>query len=80
MQNIHYELRKHKASYKHASSIYITLKHRFLKEENNVTSVFYILNKIDFSLISHFFNIIRLSLACLNRDIYIHINVFFLCT
>ena len=55
--------RRYKISYKHVSSIFITLRHRFLKEENNVISVFYILNKTNFSLILHFFNIIRLSLA-----------------
>ena len=43
-------------------------------------SVFYILNKIDFSLILYSFNIIRLSLACLDRGICTHINVFFLYT
>ena len=43
----------------------------------NVTSVFYIFNKANFSLISHFFYITRLSLACFNRDICIYINVFF---
>ena len=49
--------RRYKANYKHISSIFITLKHRFLKKENNVISVFYIFNKTNFSLILHFFNI-----------------------
>ena len=43
-----------------------------------VTSVFYIFSKIDFFLISHFFNITRLSLACLNKGICIYLNVFFM--
>ena len=55
------------------------LKHRFLKREDNVTSVFYIFNKINFSLTLYFFNIIRLSLAWFNKGIYFYINVFFLC-
>ena len=55
--------RRHKISYKHISSIFIALKYRFLREEDNVISVFYIFNKADFSLISYFFNIIRLSLT-----------------
>ena len=67
-------------NHKYAFSIFITLKHRFLKEKDNVTSVFYILNKIDFSLTLHFFDITRLSLTCLNKDIRIYINVSFLCT
>ena len=79
MYDINYELRRRKANHKHTSSIFITLKYRFLKERDNVMSVFYILNKTNFSLTSHFFNIIRLSLACLDRDIYTYINVFFLC-
>ena len=58
-----YELRRLKISYKRISSIFITLRYRFLKEKDNVTSVFYIFNKINISLISHFFNIIRLNLA-----------------
>ena len=33
--------------------------------------------KVNFSLISHFFNITRLSLTCLNKDICIYLNVFF---
>ena len=45
-------------------------------------SVFYIFkinifSKTDISLTSHFFNITRLDLACLNRDIYIYLKVFF---
>ena len=79
-QNINYELRRHKINHKHAFSIFITLKHRFLKGGDNVTSVFYIFNKVDFSLTSHFFDIIRLDLTCLDRGIRTHINVFFLCT
>ena len=55
--------RKYRISHKHTSSIFITLKHRFLKKRDNVISVLYILNKVDFSLISHFFNITRLSLT-----------------
>ena len=55
--------RKYKISYKHTFSIFITLKYRFLKEGNNVINVFYIFNKINFFLISHFFDIIRLNLT-----------------
>ena len=55
--------RRYKINYKYIFSIFITLKHRFLREKDNVISVFYIFNKIDFFLTSHFFNIIRLSLA-----------------
>ena len=55
--------RKYKINYKHTSSIFIALKYRFLKRKNNVINVFYIFNKVDFSLTSHFFNIIRLSLT-----------------
>ena len=58
-----YELRKFKISYKRTSSIFIALKHRFLKREDNITSVSYIFNKINISLTLHFFNIIRLSLT-----------------
>ena len=54
--------RRYKISYKHISFIFITLKHRFLKKKN-IISVFYILNKINFFLTLHFFNITRLSLA-----------------
>ena len=54
---------KHKINYKHIFSIFIALKHRFLKEKNNVISVFYIFNKVDFSLTLYFFNITRLNLA-----------------
>ena len=50
--------RRYKISYKHNFSIFITLKYRFLREKDNIISVFYIFNKINFSLISHFFNII----------------------
>ena len=55
--------RRYKTSYKYISSIFIALKHRFLKKRDNVTSVFYIFNKTNFSLISHFFDITRLSLT-----------------
>ena len=55
--------RKYKINYKHIFSIFITLKYRFLKKRNNVINVFYIFNKVNFFLISHFFNIIRLSLT-----------------
>ena len=58
-----YELRKFKTNYKRTSSIFIALKHRFLKERDNVTSVSYIFNKINISLTSHFFNITRLNLT-----------------
>ena len=72
-----YELRRLKASYKRLSSIFSTLKHRFLKGKNNVTSVFYIFNKTAFLIKLIIFNIIRLSLTCLDKDIYFYINVFF---
>ena len=55
--------RRYKISYKHIFLIFIALKHRFLKKKDNVISVFYILNKTNFFLILHFFNIIRLSLT-----------------
>ena len=55
--------RRYKINYKYISSIFIALRYRFLKKENNVTSVLYIFNKVNFSLILHFFNIIRLSLT-----------------
>ena len=55
--------RRYKINYKHIFSIFIALKHRFLKKENNITSVFYISNKINFSLTLYFFNIIQLSLT-----------------
>ena len=58
-----YELRRLKTSYKRTSSIFIALKYRFLKERDNVTSVLYIFNKINISLTSYFFNIIRLNLT-----------------
>ena len=70
--------RRYKINYKHISSIFIALKYRFLKKKDNITSVFYIFNKIDFSLISYFFNIIQLSLTWFNKDIYFYINIFFL--
>ena len=52
----------------------------FERNELNVTSVFYILNKAVFLIKLIIFNITRLSLACLDRDICFYINVFFLCT
>ena len=58
-----YILRKFKTSYKRTFSIFITLRHRFLKERNNVTSVFYFFNKTNISLTSYFFNITRLNLT-----------------
>ena len=86
-----YKLQRFKTSHKRSSPIFPALRHRFLKERNNVTSVLYIFNKIIFliRLILNkaiflikliIFNIIRLSLACLDRGIYFYINVFFLCT
>ena len=75
-----YELRRLKVSYKRLFPIFSTLRHRFLKKENNVTSVFYILNKAVFLIKLIIFNIIRLSLACLDKGICFYINVFFLCT
>ena len=74
--NCGYELRKLKISYKRFFSIFIALKHRFLKEENNVTSVFYILSKADFLIKLIIFNITQLNLACLDRGICFYINVF----
>ena len=59
------------------ATVFIALRHRFLKERDSVISVFYIFNKTNISLTSHFFNTIRLSLACLGRDIYFFINGFF---
>ena len=73
-----YELRRFNVSYKRTSSVFTALKHRFLKEKNNVTSVSYILNKANIFLISHFFDITRLGLACLSKGICFYINVFFL--
>ena len=58
-----YELRRFKINYKRTFSILIALRHRFLKRKDNVISVFYILNKADIFLTSHFFNIIRLNLT-----------------
>ena len=75
---IDYELRKLYTNYKRTSQIIITLKHRFLKKRNNVISVFYFFNKADIFLTSHFFVVIRLSLTCLDKDIYFYINAFFL--
>ena len=73
-----YELRRFKVNYRRTFSILTTLKHRFLKKEDNVTNASYIFNKTNIFLISHFFKIIRLSLACLNKDICFYINVFFI--
>ena len=75
-----YKLRRLKISYKRTSSIFITLKYRFLKKENNVTSVFYIFNKAIFLIKLIIYNITRLSLACLDKDICFYINVFFIYT
>ena len=75
-----YERRKLEANHKRSSSVFIALKHRFLKEKNNVTSVSYFLNKTNISLISLFFITTRLDLTCFDKDIYFYINVFFLCT
>ena len=75
-----YKLRRFKISYKRTSSIFIALKHRFLKGGNNVTSVLYIFNKAIFLIRLIICNITRLSLTCLGRDICFYINVFFLCT
>ena len=75
-----YELRRLKASHKRSSLVFIALKHRFLKEGNNVTSVLYIFNKAIFLIKLIIFNITRLSLACLGKNICFYINVFFLCT
>ena len=72
--------RKHKANYKHIFSVFIALGYRFLREKNNVMSVSYILNRADYPLISHSFDIIRLGLACLDRGICSYIDVSFLCT
>ena len=82
-----YELRRFKTSHKWSSSVFSTLKHRFLKGGNNVTSVFYIfnkafyiLNRITFSIKLLILNITRLNLTCLDRGICFYINVFFLYT
>ena len=78
-----YELRRLKTSYKRTSSIFTALKYGFLKERDNVTSVLYIFNKANISLILHFFNIIRLGLAWLNvswqRHLFLY-KCFFLYT
>ena len=58
-----YKLRRFKANYKQLSSIFIALRYRFLKKENNVINVVYILNRINFLIKLTFFNIIRLSLT-----------------
>ena len=59
-----YELRRFKTNRRLISSVFIALKHRFLKKKrDNVTSVFYILNKANISLTFYFFDIIRLNLT-----------------
>ena len=63
--NCDYELRRLKMNYRRTFSIFITLKHRFLKESNNVKNVFYTFDKIDFLIKLTFFNITRLGLAWL---------------
>ena len=45
-----------------------------------VTSVLYILSRAAFLIGLIIYNITRLSLTCLDKDIYFYINVFFLCT
>ena len=72
-----YELRRLKTNHKRSSPIFPTLKHRFLKRKDNVTSVSYIFNKTVFLIELIIFNIIRLSLTCLDKNIYFYINVFF---
>ena len=47
---------------------------------NIIISVFYIFNKTIFLIKLIIFNIIRLNLACFNKDICFYINVFFLRT
>ena len=73
-----YKLRRFKISYKRSFSIFSTLRYRFLKEKDNVTSVFYIVNKTAFLIMLIIFNIIRLNLTCLGRGICFYINVFFI--
>ena len=75
-----YELRKLKANYKRLSSVFLTLRHRFLRGEDNVINASYILSRVTFSIKLFILNIIRLNLACLGRGIYFYIDVFFLCT
>ena len=75
--NHNHERRRLKTSYKRLFPIFTTLKHRFLKERNNVTSVFYILNKAISLIKLIIFNIIQLSLTCFDEGIYFYINVFF---
>ena len=72
-----YELRRFKINYRRTSLIFITLRHRFLRERNNVTSVFYILNKVVFVIKLIIYDITRLSLTCFGRGICFYINVFF---
>ena len=56
-----------------------TILFKFYKQRLHVvTSVFYIFSKAAFLIKLIIFNIIRLSLACLDEDIYSYINVFFL--
>ena len=72
-----YKRRRFKISHKRSSSIFTMLKHRFLKERDNVISVFYILKRMTFLIKLIIFDIIRLSLTCLDEDICFYINVFF---
>ena len=72
-----YGLRRLKTSYKRISPIFTALRYRFLKREDNVTSVSYIFNKANLFLKLHFFNITRLNLTCLDKGICFYINVFF---
>ena len=72
-----YEQRRDTTSYKRSFSIFTALRHRFLKKGNNVTSVFYILNKTAFSIKLIIFINIRLNLTCLDEGICFYINVFF---
>ena len=72
-----YKRRRFKISYKRSFSVFIALKHRFLKERDNVISVFYIFNKAAFLIKLIIFNIIQLNLACLDEGICFYINVFF---
>ena len=75
-----YELQRFKISHKRISPIFITLRHRFLKEKDNVINVSYIFNKTVFLIKLIICDIIRLSLTCLDKDICFYIDVFFLCT
>ena len=61
--NCDYELRRLKTNYKRSFSIFITLRHRFLKRESNVINVLYNINKINFLIKLILFDIIRLRLT-----------------